>query len=193
MRCCLYGVTDLKRRFVTLLSVLIAVLLCACGQTRPADDGTVDIYLPVQDTEGVGAQAYVQALQEENPDMRYTYYNDGYYIQTVTESERQAMVDYLTGSENPFAAVIAASEQYGDVFIDAEVSGDGAAVVFTVDRDAYMLDSVGAAYYAWYLGSAYGERLQAYELVPLDERGVSVSCVDENGDVLMQSDGPEGE
>ena len=183
--------SDLKRLFIPLLSVLLAVLLCACGQTRGSE--TVDIYLPVQDTEGIGAQAYVQDLQDENPDMRYTYYNDEYYILTITETERQAMADYLTGDENPFAGVIAASEEYGAVFTDVEISADGSSVVFTVDREQYLLDSVGAAYYAWVLGDTYGQRLQAYELIPLDERGVSVRCVDETGDVLMQSDGQEGD
>ena len=137
----------MKRIIAFILAITMMTSLCACGNpsepasTNPAseevettekkniveeildiksDDDPVDIYHSIMDFEGIGAEAYIENLKAENPENQYRYYNEKYYIQTITEGERKAVLEQAKNVDTFFTEVFATD--YPGMFIKAELN-----------------------------------------------------------------------
>ena len=142
----------------------------------------VDIYLRVYDFSGTDTKTYVENLQKENPEGKYQYYNEDFYIQTITEKERTEMLDKLNDVNELSATMF---ESYPDVFISAEVSDDLSQITYKVNGDAYRNSMAG---FVVLLGGAITlDQIQAYNLLPLEDRQVTILIIDETGAVIYDS------
>lgn len=197
--------------------ILIAVMLfslCACGSSSAettvaneapttsegknlveeildikSDDDQVDIYHSIMDFEDVGAEAYIANLKEENPENQYRYYNEKYYIQTITEGERKAVLEQVKDVDAFFTEVFATD--YPGMFIKAELNKNMDELTLHFNREAYDSNPF-AGFTVLIIGSAYMDSIQAYNLVSPEKRESHFVCVDENGEVLIDSDNLEG-
>ena len=204
----------MKRAISILLVVTMLLSLCACGSTSTnssttnsdtaapteekniieeifdikSDDDPVDIYHSIMDFEGIGAEAYLENLKQENPDNQYRYYNEQYYIQTITEGERKAVLEHVTDVDTFFAEAFATD--YPGMFIKAELNKNMNELTLHLNRDAYD-SNLFAGFAILIIGGAYVDSLQAYNLVSPEKRDGRLVCVDENGEVLIDSDSLE--
>ena len=185
------------KRIVAAIMVLVMLFgMCACGKANDgaagagdllnfkSDDDPVDIYRLVMDFEDAGAEAYIAGLKEENPDKEYRYYNEEYYIETITEGERKAALEEMKDADAFFAEVF--ESEYPGMFIKAELSRDMNELTFHFNRAAYE-SNMFAGFAVLIIGAAYMDSVCAYNLVDLEDRAPHFVCVDENGEVLMDS------
>lgn len=199
----------MKRMVALVLAMAMLLSLCACGQSdAPAkdtaavaevqsmteeildmtSDDPVDIYHLIMDFEDKGAEAYIAGLQEENPDKEYRYYNEEYYIETITEGERKEALEQMMDADAFFAEAF--ESEYPGLFIKAELNHDLDKLTFHFNRAAYE-ENMFVGFAVLVIGAAYMDSLGAYNLVPPEDREPHFVCVDENGEVLMDSDNLE--
>lgn len=201
----------MSRIIAAILVVSMLFSMCACGNSStPADnaleateeknlveeifdiksdDDPVDIYHAIMDFEGIGAEAYLAELKEENPGKQYRYYNEKYYVETITEGERKAVLEQVKDVNAFFTEVFAAD--YPGMFVKAELNRNMDDLTLHFNRDAYE-SNMFAGFTVLIIGAAYMESLNAYNLVPPEKRESHFVCVDENGEVLLDSDDLEG-
>lgn len=203
----------MKRIIAAIMAVVMLFSLCACGGTStetnaesstngttPAtedksvleeilniksDEDPVDIYHAIMDFEEIGAEAYIENLRAENPENEYRYYNEHYYIQTITEGERKAILEQMKDPDVFFAQVF--ETDYPGLYIKAELSRDMDELTLHLNREAYE-SNFFASFMVLISGAAYLDSVQAYDLVSPENRGSRLLCVDENGEVLMDSE-----
>ena len=196
------------KRIIAVFLVLVMLFgMCACGNTKaptdsaaetsenqtfaeefPAadfDNKPVDIYRAVLDFEGVGAEAYVANLKAENPEKEYRYYNEDYYIETITEAERKATLEEMKNVDTFFAGAFA--EEYPGLFIKAELNKNLDELTLHFNREAYE-SNMFVGFAVLVVGAAYMDTLAAYNLVAPEDRAPHFVCVDENGEILLDSD-----
>ncbi len=204
----------MKRAISILLVVAMLLSLCACGSTSTnssttnndtaaptedkniieeifdikSDDDPVDIYHSIMDFEGIGAEAYLENLKQENPENQYRYYNEQYYIQTITEGERKAVLEQVTDVDAFFSEAFATD--YPGMFIKAELNKNMNELTLHLNRDVYD-SNLFAGFAILIVGGAYVDSLQAYNLVSPEKRDGRLVCVDENGEILIDSDSLE--
>ena len=193
----------MKKVIALVLALTLLGSLCACssggssnsGGTKPGAEnkipGTdivvnpnapVDIYLRVYDFSGEGAKTYVENLQKENPDAKYQYYDEEFYMQTITEKERSEMLEKLD-DVNAFSATL--FEDYPGVYIGAEVNDDLTQITYQVNEQAYTNSMVG---FVILLGGAVTlDQIQAYNLVTPDQREGVIRVINENGTLIYDS------
>jgi len=199
------------------MAVVMLFSLCACGgtstetnaasstnSTTPAtedksvleeilniksDEDPVDIYLAIMDFEEIGAEAYLENLKAENPENEYRYYNEHYYIQTITEGERKAILEQMKDPDVFFTELF--ETDYPGMFIKAELNKGMDELTLHLNREAYE-SNFFASFVILIGGAAYLDSVQAYDLVSPENRGSRLICVDENGEVLMDSEEMEG-
>ena len=150
-----------------------------------SDDDPVDIYLSIMDFEGIGAEAYIAQMQEENPDGQYRYYNEEYYIETITEGERKELLARLKDVDTFFDETFAADNP--GLFIKAELNKDMDELVLHFNKDAYESDPF-MGFSVLIMGAAYLDAIQGYNLVSPENRDLRLLCVDENGETLIDTD-----
>ena len=193
----------MKKTIAWILLLAMMMSLCACGATKEKETATkdgqaqtpaeetedltvpVELYMAVMDFSGDGAEAYVESLQEEDSDIQVKYYNEEYYIQTVTEGERrETLAKYMdvdTVAEELFA-------EYPGVFVDAELSEDLKQITFIVNKDAYMNGDGMVGFAALLGGAVMISQIQSYSMMPLEEREAnSIVIMDENNEVIYDS------
>lgn len=202
----------MKRILAFILAITMLISLCACGNTSaPAatnpgdeaveatekkniveeildiksDDDPVDIYHSIMDFEGIGAEAYIENLKVENPENQYRYYNEKYYIQTITEGERKAVLEQVKDVDAFFTEVFATD--YPGMFIKAELNRNMDELTLHLNKDVYE-SNLFAGFTILIVGAAYIDSIQAYNLVSPEKRAGHFACVDENGEVLIDSD-----
>lgn len=194
------------KRIIAATTVFIMLFnLCACGNTVhsqgaaptegasiadeipdvQSEDVPVDIYLSIADFDNIGAEAYLEKLKQEHPDNQYRYYNEQYYIQTITEGARKAFLEYFTDADAIFTEAFEAN--YPGMFIKAELNSSMNEVTLHLSRDIYDSD-LFAGFTVLLVGVAYLDSLQAYNLVPPESRDARLVCVDETGAILIDSD-----
>lgn len=150
-----------------------------------SDDDPVEIYHAVLDFEGVGAEAYLTKLREENPEKQYRYFNEEYFIETITEGERKAILEQIKNADAYFTEAFVAD--YPGMFIKAEVDRNLDALTLHFNRKIYE-ENPFTGFAILISGSIYMNSLDAYNLVPPEDREIRIVCVDENGEILMDSD-----
>lgn len=150
-----------------------------------SDDDPVDIYHSIMDFEGVGAEAYIAQQQEQNPDNQYRYYNEKYYIETITEGERKAVLEKVSDPDAFFQEALGA--EYPGLLIKAELNRSMDTLTFHLNREVYDANPF-MGFSMLIVGAAFCDSIQAYNLVPPEERNARFVCLDENGDTLIDSD-----
>lgn len=201
----------MNRIIAAIMAIVMLFSMCACGNPNapandaPAtterknlveeilniqsDDDPVDIYHAIMDFEGIGAEAYLANLKEENPEKQYRYYNEKYYIETITEGERKAVLEQAKDANAFFDEVFATD--YPGMFVKAELNRNMDELTLHFNREAYE-SSLFAGFAVLIIGAAYMDSLNAYNLVSPEKRESHFVCVDENREVLLDSDSLEG-
>ena len=178
------------KRIISLILVLSMMLsLCACGgggssAILKSDDDPVEIYLSVMDFEGEGAEAYIESLRETNPDKEYKYYNEEYYILVVTEGERKKTLEEYKDLSKVLSDAF--SVEYPGLISEVELSDDMNALTFHLNSEV-LEENAFAAYAILILGAVYLDNVQGYNLIDPENRNPRLICVNENGEVIMDS------
>lgn len=154
-------------------------------------DEDVDIVLSVYSfDDAVTINDYIEDLQKSNPDEVYSVYDDSHYIHTLKESERKEMVEEFKHEEyinNTFQEIFS-DEQYGGAFVSMEYDEMFRNIKFYADKTAYDSAGIVAVLGPVFIGSIYGDIVQAYNLVPVDERSVTIQIIDDStGEVIYDS------
>jgi len=203
---------DMKKRLLSILLLCCLVFTACSSQKIKVDlkeneenkieeqqedasnqvlfDKDVDIVLFRMDFDNSPIEEYVGKLQEENPDEVYSVYDDDHYIQTIKESERRELVvqmkedEYIAGL---FKDVFS-TEQYGGAFLSIEYDDLLQNITLYADKDAYQSAGMSASYGAIIVAMMYSDTVQAYNLIPVEERIYNVFIIDENtGEILYDS------
>lgn len=153
-----------------------------------SDDDPVEIYHAILDFTGIGAEAYLADLRANNPEKQYRYYNEEYFIETITEGERKAILEQLKDADQYFTESFAAD--YPGMFIKAELDRNEELLTLHFIRAGYE-SNMFTGFTALISGSIYMNSLDAYKLIPPEEREIHIICVDENGGILMDSNDME--
>lgn len=153
-----------------------------------SDDDPVNIYRSIIDFNDISADDYLENLRQENPDNQYQYYNEQYYIQTITEGERKAVLEQLTDVDTFFSEAFAAD--YPGMFIKAELNTDMNELTLHLNSSVYE-SSLATDFAILIFSTVYLDSLQAYNLVSPEERDGRLICVDEDGNILINSDSSE--
>lgn len=202
----------MKKRLFSIL-VLICLLITACSSKNTkvdlSDTGKsnvekeqetevnqvlfdkeVDIILYRLSYDNSSIEDYVAELQKEEPNEIYSVYDDNHYIQTIMESERRDIVEEMRNDEyiaGLFKDVFS-GEQYGGAFSSMEYDELLQNITFYADKDAYQAAGMSASYGTVIVAMMYSDTVQAYNLIPVDERIYSVVIIDEDtGEILYDS------
>lgn len=198
-----------------ILIMLASLFLCACGEEKTTVDLTADNEQKTEQTlqekneftivdkevevimpmlsfdEEETIEEYVKKLQEQNPDQKYSIYNDEYYSHVLKNSERREMVEQMLSKEfveETFKDIFE-SEEYNGAFLKIEYDELFKEVTIFADKAKY--ESGGLM---MYLGpvlstSLYSQSVQAYSLVPVEKREFRLVIIDESsGEMLYSSD-----
>lgn len=133
---------------------------------------------------------YVANLQKENPDSVFAVYDDSHYIQTIKESKRKETVELMKTEEEISASFqeFFSDEQYKGAFISMEYDDLFQNITFYADKTAYESIGLFAVFGPVLVSSIWGDMVQAYNLVPVGERYVTVQIVDkQTGEVIYDS------
>lgn len=153
-------------------------------------DKDVDIVLYRMSFDNSSIEDYVAKLQEENPDKVYSVYDDNHYVVTIKESERRALVEEMKDDEyiSEMFKDVFTDEQYGGAFISMEYDELFQNITFYADKDAYQAAGISASFGSTLVAMMYSDFVQAYNLIPLEERIYNVVIIDEaTGEILYDS------
>lgn len=154
-------------------------------------DNDVDIILAMYAaSEDTTIEDYVAELKESDPDGVYSIYNEDYYIQTIKESERKAMLDEIMSADylNSAFQEIFSDEEYNGAFVKMEYDDLFQNVSFYVDREAYDNAGLLAVFGPFLLTGIYSDSIQAYNLIPVESRTVTMLIIDnDTNEVIYDS------
>ena len=153
-------------------------------------DKDVEVVLSMYSFDDTTVEDYIAKLQQENPDQVYAVYDDSHYTQTIKESERKAILEAVSGEEYVTEAFqdIFSDEQYGGAFVSMEYDDLFQHITFYADKTAYESAGFAAIFGPILIGGMFGDFVQAYSLVPVEERFVVIQIIDnQTGDVLYDS------
>lgn len=133
---------------------------------------------------------YVNELNEENNTDSYAVYDETHYSITMSESERKAVLEeYASGSliDDSFNEIFS-DEQYNSAFIKMDYDDLFQNITFYADRDNYDDAGISVVFGPVLIGSLYSDIIQAYSLIPVDERTCIIKILDnETNEVLYDS------
>lgn len=154
-------------------------------------DKDVDIVLAMYAaSEDTTIEDYIAELKEFDPDGVYSIYNEDYYIQTIKESERKAMLDEIMSADylNSAFQEIFSDEEYNGAFVKMEYDELFQNVSFYVDREAYDNAGLLAVFGPFLLTGIYSDSIQAYNLIPVESRTVTMLIIDnDTNEVIYDS------
>lgn len=159
------------------------------------DDEEVSVILSMisfDDSETI--EDYVVKMNEENGSDSFAVYDENHYSLTIKESERQEVLrQYNSGEfiEESFNEIFS-DEQYNSAFTKMDYDELFQNVTFYADKEKY--DSAGLAVFFGpvFISYAYSDIIQAYSLIPVDERACTVKIVDdETNEVIYDSSSEE--
>ena len=149
-----------------------------------SDDDPVEIYMPIMDFADAGAETYIADLQAENPDKEYRYYDENYYIEIVTEGERKEMLEELKDAKKFFADAF--EDEYEGLIIGAELNAGMNKLTLQLNRSVYEATPLSGLVIL-FGGGMYVQYVQAFAQVPMEEREARLVCIDENGEIILDS------
>ncbi len=123
---------------------------------------------------------YVLNLNEENNSNSYEVYDETHYTVTITESERQEVLkQYKSGEliEESFSEIFS-DEQYNSAFIKMDYDELFQNITFYADKEKYDAAGIAVVFGPVLSSSIYSDLIQAYNLIPIDERTCTVKILD---------------
>lgn len=156
----------------------------------PAEDYDVTIYLPFVDMNYDDVQAYVDAMNKEEPDKQYQVYNDSYYSTVIKESERQEALKSLFAKseiEKTLGEIVNNSD-YNNAFTSFEYDDKLQNFVYYAKKDAFEEDKLNCSLALGYSAFLLSQMYQAYNLVKPEDIVTNLEVKDvDTGDVLFNS------
>lgn len=172
----------MKKIFLT-FSVL-CLFLIGCSKNDSKKDVEI-IFKLITMVEDETTESYAKDLSESTGDDYYAY-NDEYYALKTSEKEREKFLKKCesTGLHDPLLKDMNSS--YPDVFLKMEYNGKDTVSVF-VNNKLYQEADFGVVLVAQLAPSIYVDTIQAYNLVPYEERECTVEIVDSKTDEVIYS------
>lgn len=147
------------------------------------EDQNVDIILSMysfDDSETI--EDYISHIDNE-----CSVYDDSHYTITVKESERQDAIKQFNSSEyieETFKDIFS-DEQYNSAFIKMDYSDLFREVTFYVDREKYDGAGIAVALGPVIISGMYSDVVQAYNLIPPEERSCTVKIIDNDTNEII--------
>lgn len=198
----------MKRIIPLLLS--LSLLVCGCGsQTNTVDltqkpqetpnvspaeesetpqlfDKDVDIILSAYDFNNVGIEQYVEDYKKDNPDAVVEVYDDDHYKLTIKESKRQSTLEEILSKENINATFqeIFSDEQYASLK-SVDYNDDFSEFTFYANKEEYEAGNPFIPFGVSIICKVLSDSIQAYNLVPPEDRDFNVLIVDQDTDEVI--------
>lgn len=207
------------KKKLLIVSTLIAMLICGCGDTHSVnltstpnpvpptneefssvfDESTVseddtkevEIILVMIAFGDTSIDDYIEQLKSDNPEKQYSVYNDEYYIQTITESERKS---FLENMENEYVVDesfkdLFSNESYGEAFISMEYDDSFQHFKFYVDKEKFETNELTCTIGATISATAISDSYQAYNLIMPENRVIKISFIDNTtGETIKETE-----
>lgn len=159
----------------------------------PLIDKDVDIVIGMisMDSE-MTIEQYVENLKADEPEVDFSVYDSNHYSMKIKESERVELLNNLLSDdgENEFFGQL--YEQYPGVYLKTELNDKCTEIIFHVDKAKYDECDFGVAFTPIFMSGIYCEYVQAYSLVPVEERDCIVKIInDETNEVIYSSEETE--
>ncbi len=139
----------------------------------------VDIILQAYMFDNNGIDAYVEQLKADNPNKKFSVYNDEYYIMTITEEERLEQLKNIHNNNiNELFSDLITDEQYSGAFIDFKYDDSLQNFEIYVNKEIYekniFICSLGSALIINTISDSY----QAYNLIQPEDRITNIVIID---------------
>lgn len=140
----------------------------------------VDIILAAYIFDNSTIESYVEQLKTDNPNEKYSVYNEKYYISTITESER---LEYITSIEETNALDEAFSqflnnEQYGGAFVDIKYDDELQNFELYVNKPLYEQNIFACSIGSGLIINAISDTYQAYNFIMPEDRITNIKIID---------------
>ena len=157
--------------------------------SQEPEDFEVDIVLSMLAMDGKTIDEYVQDLQKENPDNKYSVYDDTHYTLTIYESSRLEALSQLTAKEeidNSFKEIFA-DEQFAGTFIRMDYDESFQNFKFYVDKEKYKENAFICNLGVGLVCTMISDTVQAYNLIPIENRITEIQYIDnETGEIITE-------
>lgn len=154
-------------------------------------DSDVEIILTmISYDNSVTIEQYVEEQNTNNPDRNYYVYDDTHYAFIIKESERQEYINSLIDDDMIDEAFKECfqSEACNGAFLTMDYNDSFSEFKFYVDKEKYNGIGLFAPLIPVMTSAAVSDTIQAYKLVPLDERSCTVIVIDnDTQEVLYDS------
>lgn len=205
-----------KKIAVLLCGLLVVSSICACGGDNTTNeaindtisdtetetitksnkliDKDVEVILMCLDDECETVEEYVEKMSVEEPDTTYAVYDGLYYSVTMKDSEREAILNELTGG-NPqqfFLEGLQEDEMFNNAFVSIEA--DDLLYNIKLYADASLFDGMelGAPINIVFYAMVYSESIQAYNLIIPEDRSCELVIYDnETNEILYEWESAE--
>lgn len=147
----------------------------------------VDIILAAYIFDDSSIDSYVEQLKADNPNAKYSVYNDEYYISTIKETER---LEYITGIKENNALDEAFSqflndEQYGGAFVDVKYDDELQNFELYVNKTLYEQNIFACSIGSSLIINSISDSYQAYNLIKPEDRIINIVFIDnETGNII---------
>lgn len=164
-------------------------------ETLPSDvkddnEEKVDIALRMMSFNGESIEEYIKFLEGENPGNQYSVYNDEYYMETISESERkEGLEEWKKKStiDDSFKEIFT-DEQYGGAFINMDYDDSFQNFKFYVDKDKYKENEFACTLGVGIVATAISDTYQAYNLVLPEDRITEVQIIDNETKEVLETE-----
>ena len=133
---------------------------------------------------------YVQKLNIENNTDSYSVYDNNHYSFMISESERRELLEqYNSGAfiENSFNDIFT-DEQYNSAFVKMDYDEMFQNITFFANKENYDNGGIAVIFGPTVISAIYSDIIQAYSLVPIDERKCTVKVVNnETNEIIYDS------
>ena len=135
-------------------------------------------------------EEYVESLRTQNPDGIFEVYDENHYSTVIKESERKEMLKTITDEESISAAFqdLFNAEETNGAYLSFEYDAKMENITFYVDKVKY--DELGLFNFLvpYLTGAALSDSVQAYNLVPVEERKCKLMIIDnETKEIIYDS------
>lgn len=151
-----------------------------------------EIILTMFSTDDCSIEEYVQQLNQNADEQKYRVYDSTHYSYNVSDKERK---DFLTEIESDdyieqyFQELFADTNTYNGAFISISHNEDFTEFKFYVDKSKYDAGGLGVLFAPSLLSNMIGDTVQAYYLVPVESRSITVKIIDnETEEIIYNSD-----
>jgi len=154
---------------------------------EPILDNNVDIiftWANVNDEETINE--YVNGLNSQG-DAVYKVYDEEHYMITIKESQRLEDLSYLLTENCKDEMFSQLNEQYPGVYNNIEVNEKFTEIIFNADIEKYNDSDFGAALTPIFISFFYMDYIQAYSLIPVDERHYDIKIIDSKTNEIIYS------